>query len=269
LFHKLYAEAAVRIELPTALVVPRAAVLSPGRDAVVYVDHGDLSYEQRRVKLGRASDDDWEVLEGLNEGERVVTAGNLLIDAQTQLNSGSAGATHVHGATTSTGPSQGETGVAGVTLPSLTDEQRAAARQFLAFADALTAALAADNLSLFSTEATKAHSAAAALGAVFPTENPWHALVARIASTAHLSAANDLKQARRAFNPFSDATVALAKALRRRETEFKSLKIYRCPMTKDAFPGAPRTAEWLQTQTQIRNPYFGAEMLDCGSEVKP
>ena len=34
-------------------------------------------------------------------------------------------------------------------------------------------------------------------------------------------------------------------------------------------PGAPRTAEWLQLAAPIRNPYFGAEMLDCGSEVKP
>jgi hypothetical protein len=32
---------------------------------------------------------------------------------------------------------------------------------------------------------------------------------------------------------------------------------------------SPRTAEWLQLAAPIRNPYFGAEMLDCGSEVKP
>ncbi len=40
-------------------------------------------------------------------------------------------------------------------------------------------------------------------------------------------------------------------------------------MTKDAFAGAPRTAEWIQFDLPIRNPYFGAEMLDCGSEGKP
>jgi hypothetical protein len=40
-------------------------------------------------------------------------------------------------------------------------------------------------------------------------------------------------------------------------------------MTKDAFPGAPSRADWIQLQPEVRNPWFGAEMLDCGSEVKP
>ena len=38
---------------------------------------------------------------------------------------------------------------------------------------------------------------------------------------------------------------------------------------KDAFPGAPNRADWLQLKAQIRNPWFGGEMIDCGSEVKP
>jgi hypothetical protein len=40
-------------------------------------------------------------------------------------------------------------------------------------------------------------------------------------------------------------------------------------MTKDAFPGAPNRADWLQLKPEIHNPWFGKEMLDCGSEVKP
>ena len=38
------------------------------------------------MKLGRSGDTDWEVLDGLKEGERVVIHGNLLIDGQAQLN---------------------------------------------------------------------------------------------------------------------------------------------------------------------------------------
>jgi Cu(I)/Ag(I) efflux system membrane fusion protein len=86
LYHRLYAEAAVNVDLAEVLAVPRSAVLAPGAQAVVYVDRGGGTYEQRRVRLGRAGDDSWEVLEGVSEGERVVTAGNLLIDAQAQLN---------------------------------------------------------------------------------------------------------------------------------------------------------------------------------------
>jgi len=49
------------------------------------VDKGGGTYEQRRVRLGRPGDDSWEVLKR-GGGERVVTVGNLLIDAQAQLN---------------------------------------------------------------------------------------------------------------------------------------------------------------------------------------
>ena len=51
--------------------------------------------------------------------------------------------------------------------------------------------------------------------------------------------------------------------------EFARLKIYRCPMTKSSFPGAPARAEWLQLTGPLRNPYFGAEMPECGTEVAP
>ena len=62
--------------------------------------------------------------------------------------------------------------------------------------------------------------------------------------------------------------MALAQAARRGNGDFSTLKIFRCPMTKDAFIGAPRRAEWIQLQPEVRNPWFGKEMLDCGSEVK-
>ena len=35
------------------------------------------------------------------------------------------------------------------------------------------------------------------------------------------------------------------------------------------FPGAPPAAEWIQSAGPLQNPYFGAEMLECGTEVKP
>jgi Cu(I)/Ag(I) efflux system membrane fusion protein len=88
LYHKLYADAVVHVESPEVLTVPRSAVLSPGMTPVLYVDKGGGAYEQRRLRLGRAGDGDYEVLEGVSEGERVVTEGGLLIDAQAQLNAG-------------------------------------------------------------------------------------------------------------------------------------------------------------------------------------
>lgn len=81
-----FAEGTVEIEAPEALAIPRAAALRAGATARVYVEKAAGIYEPRPVQLGRAGDADWEVLEGLSEGERVVTSGSVLIDGQSQLN---------------------------------------------------------------------------------------------------------------------------------------------------------------------------------------
>lgn len=85
LFNNLYADGRVIVNLPDVLAVPRSAVLSPGAQAVVYVDAGGGHYEPRKIKTGRVGDELVEVLDGLHEGEKVVTTGNLLIDAETQI----------------------------------------------------------------------------------------------------------------------------------------------------------------------------------------
>ena len=73
------------VSLPETLIVPRSAVLQPGPQPVVYVDEGNGYYEQRKVKLGRVGDEFVEVLDGLKEGDKVVTSGGLLIDAEAQI----------------------------------------------------------------------------------------------------------------------------------------------------------------------------------------
>ncbi len=100
--HRLFAEARVSVPAREVLRVPRSAVLSPDGQAVVYVDLGAGAFEPRRVRLGLKGDEDYEVLEGLEEGEDVVVSGNLMIDAQAQLNAAihQTDAGHDHGAGT-------------------------------------------------------------------------------------------------------------------------------------------------------------------------
>jgi hypothetical protein len=87
LFNNFYAEGRVLADVPDVLTVPRSAVIWPGGQPIVYVDAGG-HYELRSLKLGRAGDELWEVLDGLKEGEQVVTTGNLLIDSEAQLANG-------------------------------------------------------------------------------------------------------------------------------------------------------------------------------------
>ena len=257
LLHRLYADGLVHLEAPEVLTVPRTAVIETGPEAVAYVDQGGGAYSRRVLKLGRRGDALVEVASGLSVGEKVVVNGNLLIDGQAEMNRSFAEPAAAPATTNAA-------------LPALTDVQRKAVKEFLALADAITAGLAADKLDEFNTQAAKTHAAMPKLMDAFAdADKAWHPLLKSIEEAGHLEKADDLKAARKTFHPFSNAAVALAQALRRSEKEFASLKIFRCPMTKSAFPGAPTKAEWMQLNPSIRNPYFGAEMLDCGAEVKP
>jgi Barrel-sandwich domain of CusB or HlyD membrane-fusion len=84
----MYAEGRVRAETAEVLVIPRTAVLFPGGAAYAYLDRGNGAYERRQVKLGRQGDELWEVMGGLEEGDSVVTPGNVLLDAQAEFNRG-------------------------------------------------------------------------------------------------------------------------------------------------------------------------------------
>jgi multidrug efflux pump subunit AcrA (membrane-fusion protein) len=86
-FSGLHAESHIHAMTPEVLAVPRSAVLAR-RDVLVFVDAGGGGYETRAVKLGRIGDDYAEVLGGLEAGDKVVTHGGLLLDAEAQLKRG-------------------------------------------------------------------------------------------------------------------------------------------------------------------------------------
>ena len=79
----------VRIETPSmataALTVPASAVVDDGSRQIAFVAKPGGMFEPRPLKLGARSGDTVEVLSGLSEGEQVVTAGNFLIDSESNL----------------------------------------------------------------------------------------------------------------------------------------------------------------------------------------
>jgi len=74
--------------------------------------------------------------------------------------------------------------------------------------------------------------------------------VAKQADT--LAAAKDIKAARAAFKPLS---ASLVKYLADNKAGKGTYHEAWCPMAK---------ASWLQTEKEIRNPYYGKSMLTCG-----
>ena len=249
LLHKTYAEGLVKVEVPNVLLVPRSAVLSPGSRPVIYVEKSAGLYDQRPVKLGRVGDEHWEVLEGLSEGEAVVTSGNMLIDAQAQLNQG------------------GSSPAAQPNVPDFTEHQQKAAADLIALEHNLSAALAADNVQQFNSAASGASAVVEHFTSAFADAPEWKEIIAKMKASSQFKLATDLKDARRMFHPFAAAVVEAARAART-QPSFVNVRLFRCPMTDQSYPGAPKTAMWVQTNAPLRNPFFGSQMIDCGTEVK-
>jgi len=85
----MYGTVTLHSDKGKTLVVPKEAVMDTGLRQIVFMDRGEGRYEPASVKLGRRSQDDVEVLEGLKEGDRIVTSANFLLDAESKLTSAS------------------------------------------------------------------------------------------------------------------------------------------------------------------------------------
>ena len=62
-------------------------MLWPGGTPRVFVHRATATYARREVQLGRRGDTLWEVLDGVKEGEQIVTSAGVLLDGQSQMNS--------------------------------------------------------------------------------------------------------------------------------------------------------------------------------------
>ncbi len=73
------------VELGPALTVPRSAVLDSGSRKMVFIDKGEGNLEARKVTTGWSYAGRVEILEGLKEGDEVVTSGNFLLDSESRM----------------------------------------------------------------------------------------------------------------------------------------------------------------------------------------
>jgi Cu(I)/Ag(I) efflux system membrane fusion protein len=96
----LYADVEIAAEVGNGpvIAVPNSAIIDSGRRRVAFVAKDDGMFEPRDLALGRRGDGFVEVREGLAEGERIVVAGNFLIDAESNLRAALAAFTRSNGA---------------------------------------------------------------------------------------------------------------------------------------------------------------------------
>lgn len=83
----MYANVMLRADLDrSALLIPREAFIDSGTRKVAFLDLGEGKFQPRDIQVGVEAEDGMvEVSHGLDEGDRVVTSGQFLLDAESKL----------------------------------------------------------------------------------------------------------------------------------------------------------------------------------------
>lgn len=242
-----------------ALAVPHTAVLVTGKRAVVYVESekdGEPVYEGRTVELGPRAGDYYVVKAGLNEGERVVTRGALMIDSALQIRAKPSmmqPPALVSGEQDTKRPQVESRYVAGAMYH---QHMSPVIDSYLA----LTSALAGDDVGK-SAEAIaglrKAVKSAEPHGLEGDDATLFKEQVQAIADSLPKAEIKEVESLRQTLPKLTEAVEMYLRSFGH-EQETDVVKAY-CSMALDN-----QGANWLQTGETIANPYFGAKMLRCG-----
>ena len=251
ILYRLYADGAVKVDVPDVLAVPRAAVLQTGPEAVVYVDGGGGAYARTVVKLGRRGDTLVEILSGIKAGDHVVMNGNLLIDGQAEMN---------RSFMTPTVPAS--------TPGPLSATQQNALSDFIKIADAMAAALSADDLAAFNKASAPAMKQASVLVEALGNLKGSADKLSALENASHFHGFDDIQKARVAFHTFTMAVDPLLEPLRAAKGT-PPFKVWECFMVDQIIPGVPAKGRWIQLDSRPgHNPFFGKDMLECAKEIK-
>lgn len=228
-----------------AVLVPREAVIDTGVRKIAFVVLADGSFEPTKVELGAAGDGGLvEVRAGIAPGERVVTSGQFLLDAESRVREG-----------VKAFLAGGDGGESEPKLGRLEEPEAPAA---------LVDAVLAPYLEL-----------ATLLGADAPPAQPFAALPLAVAAQKLVDAARGptkdrakelvqralelvpapLERQRELFGPLSDALIAIVRRAPPSTTFGARVYVVHCPMA----PGS-----WLSRDESVHNPYYATEMKACG-----
>ena len=81
----MYVNVALELDFGEGLTVPVSAVLPTGERNIAFVDKGEGKLEPRFIEVGRKFGERYLVTKGLEDGDRVVSSANFLIDAEAKV----------------------------------------------------------------------------------------------------------------------------------------------------------------------------------------
>jgi Cu(I)/Ag(I) efflux system membrane fusion protein len=235
-------------------IIPRSSVLWTGKRSVVYIKLPDMqnpTFEMREIDLGPELGNSFVVLDGLKEGEELVTNGVFSIDAAAQL----------AGKTSMMNPAKELKNevipdYTRATSVNLAKQLNIIFNAYIQFKDKLVASDAkaaineAQNLyknveltdmKLFSSE----------------THEYWMDKSKIIMSSLkEIKQTSNIDEIRKYFVSISENLIKVFKAF---GTGKNKAFIQFCPMANQNIG-----AFWLSTESQIKNPFYGDMMLNCG-----
>ncbi len=264
----------VKNENKETLSIPASAVLWTGESSVVYVkaNPNEPVFEMRKITLGNQIGNNYEVLEGLNNSDEIVTNGTFTVDAAAQLQ-GKKSMMNKDGGKVMTGH-EGHLGMENnasnkendhTNMTERLEVPKSFQKQLNSVYDGyinLKNALVEDNTNKVSQDANTLLDNLSQVDMKLvkdKTHNHWMSLAKEIKSSAtSISKTTDLKQQRSHFKHLSSHLINAVQLFGVNEKVYVEF----CPMADNN-----NGAYWLSKEEKVINPYFGEAMLTCG-EVK-
>ena len=260
------------------LMIPKSAVLWTGTRSVVFVRKQgteEPTFTAREITLGQRVGDQFIVLEGLKEGELVVTNGTFKLDSAAQL------ADKLSMMNRNPGSGANRIGHEGHTMPeespAVPDDTRTAEVENPAFVPAgfkeqLQLVVVEyldlkDNL-VASSATTTSESALMLISSLSEVDMAllkseihmeWMRFMNELKQDSEeIASTSDLEEQRAAFITLSAKLIEVVKHFEIPGVYYQQF----CPMSNNG-----DGAYWLSDKEQIANPYYGEQMHNCGETI--
>lgn len=273
-------------EYKNNMIIPKTAVLWTGKRSIVYVKQPDSDepiFKIREIGLGPVLGENYVVTDGLTDGEEIVTSGTFSVDAAAQLE-GKPSMMNPRGGKTASMPgmimpgdaSPGDskpstdTNMTGMDMSGdksempkkievnmdFTMQLNSVFDQYIVLKDAFVES----DVKKAKQAAQKVQQSLANVDMKLLTGDA-HALWMNISGNLNkqiklVISTGKIEEQRLAFSGFSDQ---FFKAIKTFGLMGKTIYYQFCPMAKNG-----EGAYWLSENIDIRNPYFGQKMIDCG-----
>jgi Cu(I)/Ag(I) efflux system membrane fusion protein len=225
--------------------VPKSAVMWTGKRSVVYVMHQTakgVSFKMRKVILGENLGENYIIESGLQDGDKIAVNGTFSIDAAAQL-SGKPSMMNPEGGVAMTGHHHGNMDMPKTNQTHSAKDNETIIQLINNYIE-LKNSLVNDNF-----EASK---------------QAYQNLLSKLSNYSdttfkNLNEIKNIEDLRDSFIKISDEIIAIVKSSNPTDNK---IYVQHCPMANQS-----QGASWLSFSKEIKNPYYGASMLKCGSVI--